>query len=88
MKSRYVLCCLAGLMAAHSVQAAPLVVGGFNTARGGEESIDSNNWGGGALQGMIAAQFPGATFTSTSALTPAYLSTNRRSHHRCGCKFL
>jgi hypothetical protein len=71
VKSRCILWCLAGLMVSHSVSAASLTVGGFNEARGGEESINENP----GLQNLITTQFPGTIFSSSAELTPAYLST-------------
>jgi hypothetical protein len=62
---------LAVAIVAHSVQASSLAVGGFNSVRGGEESIETNT----SLQNLITAQFPGTTFSSASKLTPRYLST-------------
>ena len=57
--------------AAGSAPATALAVGGFNSVRGGEESIETNI----ALQNLITAQFPGTTFSSAMKLTPQYLST-------------
>ena len=62
---------LAVSMVAHSVQAPSLAVGGFNSVRGGEESIETNT----GLQNLITAQFPGTTFSGARKLTPQYLST-------------
>jgi hypothetical protein len=71
MPHRHVLLCLVGLIVAHSVQANSLVVGGFNSKRGGEESIATNTY----LQNVITTQFPGTTFSTSAKLTPAYLGT-------------
>jgi hypothetical protein len=51
-----------------------LNVGGFNATRGGGGSIDNNV----PLRNLILSQYPGSTFSSTSTLTPAYLSTVNR----------
>lgn len=53
---------------------ADVVIGGFNVARGGSAAID----GGSLLDDLrasIASAFPGATFTGSATLTPAFLAT-------------
>ena len=62
---------LALSMVAHSAQASSLAVGGFDSERGGVESIETNI----GLQNLITAQFPGTTFSSARKLTPRYLNT-------------
>lgn len=64
---------LLAICAAVPAQASPFVVGGFDVARGGLESLAPG--GNPALASDIAAAFPGTTFQFSNTLTPAFLSS-------------
>jgi hypothetical protein len=67
---------LLGLLAISATvpaQASPFVVGGFDVARGGLESLAPG--GNPALASDIVAAFPGTTFQFSNTLTPAFLSS-------------
>ncbi len=57
---------------AASLKAGPIVVGGFDAARGGFESLAPGE--DSALAGDIATAFPGTTFDFTSTLTSSFFS--------------
>jgi hypothetical protein len=54
-------------------QASPLVVGGFDAARGGIESFAPGE--NSTLAAEIASAFPGTTFQFTNTLTPSFFSS-------------
>jgi PEP-CTERM motif len=64
---------LLAICAAVPTQASPFVVGGFDAARGGLESLAPG--GNPTLASDIAAAFPGTTFQFSNTLTPAFLSS-------------
>ena len=66
---------LAAMIAAvtcHSAHATGVVVGGFDAARGGFESLASGE--DSALANDISTAYPGTTFDFTGTLTPSFLS--------------
>jgi hypothetical protein len=58
---------------AASAKAGPIVVGGFDEARGGFESLASGE--DSALAGDIASAYPGTTFQFANTLTPSFLNS-------------
>lgn len=54
-------------------QAGPLVIGGFDTSRGGTEGFNLGS--ASFFQNDIASAFPDTTFVTTSVLTPSFLSS-------------
>ena len=72
--SKFCVAVLAAMFAAATSQfaAAGLVVGGFDAARGGFESLAPGE--DSALASDISSAYPGTTFSFANTLTPSFLS--------------
>ena len=73
--SKIRIAALAAMFAAATCQfahAGGVVVGGFNAARGGFESLAPGE--DSTLANDISSAYPGTTFNFTSTLTPTFLS--------------